>query len=165
MKKVSFSRIGAKLIQGAEFVRDHADRAGNYLAIVSMVLVLGAGMFGVIRAQTEGYVDANEVFNSGQQKVYVINGDTGQNVQQFGESTFGATTLNLTGTIGGTDWYGPEAQQRGEALDLPMETRIGLLGVIDNEAMALLYNPPNISITKHLANQWLPADESSSTSV
>jgi hypothetical protein len=49
--------------------------------------------------------------------------------------------------------------------DISDELKMGVLEIVDNGVIAMLENPPGVNIPSHLAKEWVPGYDSSSTSI
>lgn len=161
--KQSFITFGDKVLAWVDRLQKRLEGSTVYISAFLTVSLLVSGVWGTVNGQAaEGstaYFDVNESYETQMKKVYSATGDEGQNVQTLDESSRLSSGINLLGDLVGIEAYGPEAVKRGEGLNLPESTRIGLLGVVDNEVMALAYNPPGVDLGDHLARQWIPGYE------
>jgi hypothetical protein len=165
MKK-SFESLGERLLDGIDRSLKRLDRAGVYIAAVLTVTLIGVGIWGTVKGQSAAYLDVPGSYQAGMGKVNAATNDSGQNVETLDESARLAAGINLAGDlVGVSNVYGTAAAERAEALDLPEMTRVGLLGTVDGEVMALASDPPGVSLPQHFAKQWVPGYENSDTSV
>ena len=163
--KVCLRSLVSRFPKGTEQINSFLDRATPYVSAVVMFTLIAVGVWGTVRGQSDVYFDVTQSYETSMGKVYSATNDEGQNIQTLDESSRLATGINLLGDFYGIDAYGEEAVSRAEEIGLPESARIGLLGVVDNEVVALATDPPGVDLPAHLARQWVPGYEDSVSTV
>lgn len=80
-----------------------------------------------------------------------VPGKHSHKAQGFQMSDFAGNTLDLLYPQGGANYSEIVADP-----EISTMAKLGLIGAIDVPLTALLYNPPYVDVTEHLAQQWIP---------
>lgn len=150
--------------QGAHFFIGQLER---YLPAVVMVSLVCAGVYGVVQGQSGATIDVAGTYQASSDAVYTSTGDQGSNIQALNASSQVGAATNLAGYMFGfqSGVFGEEARLRAEEVGLPDTMKIGMLGLVDREVIALVEDPPGVDLPDYLARSWVPGYEDSVSTV
>ncbi len=155
-----------KVIDITDYLYKNTGKIAGIFALVFMQFIfVSAAAFAQDATTTESpKIDAIEVYKNTEDMKYVMTGDKGASIQSLKQNEQTANLLSATSLLVGTDAFSG-GTERAEEVGLDSVNRVGLLGTVDNSVTAMLINPPGVDLDNHLARQWLPGAEGSSTSV
>jgi hypothetical protein len=139
----------------------------SILALILTQLLIVSGFFGVLAqsGSSDMLFAPVEFIEEGQDGTKFWSGDKMSiaNPSKAGRDVF---IVDLDFEFYGSDRFVNRGDLVGVSVDdLSPSTRAGIIDTADDQVIALLLNPPGVDIPSHLARQWIPGADSSSTSV
>lgn len=133
------------------------------LVVVQFILVSAFALAEDATATPQILFDSQGTWKEANDIPYGVTGDKNVNYEKLGWYNLGRLEIPATLLFGVESFSG--GTERAEEVGLSSVSRYGMIAMVDNQVMGLLYNQPGVNLVAHFERQWVPGAKDSPTTV
>ena len=150
-----------KFLNFYEGVKKFLDSRFNRTLFFSLIVI--GTFFSAFNVYAGGPLNLGSVHEESVTVPVTLTGVSSENTQLFDSKTSTARMVNLTTMIVPQVWDNYE--ELASNPDVSYSTRAGAFGVANDTLHALMYSQPEVDVASHLAQEWIPGYEGTTSSV